>query len=381
MNNRELYDHKRSDTIKWIVAFALIVVLLAGMIGAWVVLFQENPAEDVPVEDELPVVEGEDLPVIDNEGNELSSEMANAMPMGMTFRTAASLAAAPAAQSETYDSVKLTATVKPDSAADKSVDWAVVFVNPSSEWASGKTVTDYVTVTPSSDGSTTATVKCLQPFGEQVKITVTSRMNKEATASCTVDFAARPVKFLVGGFRIFGKVTPFFTAPADKVLTIEPMVASSANLDDYTTNTTPTLSCIETTAHTTGSVEIKDFRVEEKASAGFYQALKNLSIAAPTNDYTDAFIEPIPGTIVCSMALQYIWLTGSEEEDPDSIDHINRINTALMNCSSNEYDIEFRVTVETNIGTYVHSVKTKVNRSSSVFGVENIQLSNSNIVI
>lgn len=90
-----------------------------------------------------------------------------------------------------YEPVTLTATVLPETATDKTVDWAVAFVNPSSEWASGKTVTDYVTVTPSSDGSTTATVQCLEDFGAQIVVTATSRDNPEATAQCTVDFAKR----------------------------------------------------------------------------------------------------------------------------------------------------------------------------------------------
>ena len=61
----------------------------------------------------------------------------------------------------------LTATVEPVDAMDKSVDWSIAFVNPTSAWASGKTVTDYVTVTPTEDGALTATVTNLQAFGEQ----------------------------------------------------------------------------------------------------------------------------------------------------------------------------------------------------------------------
>ena len=56
----------------------------------------------------------------------------------------------------------LTATVEPANAVNKAVDWTIVFVDPSSEWATGKTVTDYVTLTPQADGSTVATVQCLQ---------------------------------------------------------------------------------------------------------------------------------------------------------------------------------------------------------------------------
>ena len=76
-------------------------------------------------------------------------------------------------------------------ASNKAVDWAVSFVNPSSAWATGKTVTDYVTVTPTADGALTANVECLQAFGEQIKVTVTSRNNAEATATCLVDYAER----------------------------------------------------------------------------------------------------------------------------------------------------------------------------------------------
>ena len=93
------------------------------------------------------------------------------------------------AQAET--AYTLTATVLPEKASNKAVDWAVSFVNPASAWATGKTVTDYVTVTPTADGALTANVECLQAFGEQIKVTVTSRNNAEATATCLVDYAER----------------------------------------------------------------------------------------------------------------------------------------------------------------------------------------------
>ena len=97
--------------------------------------------------------------------------------------------------SDTESTYVLTATVEPNYAANKAVDWSVAFVNASSEWATGKTVTDYVTVTPESDGALKATVKCLKAFGEQIKVTVTSRDNAEASASCLIDYKQK----LAGG--------------------------------------------------------------------------------------------------------------------------------------------------------------------------------------
>lgn len=128
-------------------------------------------------------------PVTDENGEQLPSDETIPMPKAMVFSSSAALDGTEAA----YDSVTLTATVKPDDATNKSVDWSVEFVNPASEWAVGKTVTDYVTITPLSDGSTTAELNCLQAFGEQIKVVVKSRQNESAKAECTVDFAKRVI--------------------------------------------------------------------------------------------------------------------------------------------------------------------------------------------
>lgn len=187
MENYELKRHQKSDVIKWIIAFALIFVLLAGLIGTWVVLFEDDaPEEESPAQTETVVTDGE--------GNAMESGKVYAMPANMVF------AATAAEPSDAKDGITLKATIDPDTAANQNVDWSVSFVNPSSSWASGKTVTDYVTVTPTSDGALTATVQCLKAFGEQIKITVTSRANEYATAECTVDYARRITDFTFYSF-------------------------------------------------------------------------------------------------------------------------------------------------------------------------------------
>lgn len=89
------------------------------------------------------------------------------------------------------DAVRLTATITPASASIQTVDWSVAWVNASSTWASGKNVTDYVSITPTEEGALTADVQCLQAFGEQVQVTVTSRDKPDIKANCTVDYAKR----------------------------------------------------------------------------------------------------------------------------------------------------------------------------------------------
>ena len=49
-----LYEHKRSDKVKWIISFLLIFVLLVGLIGAWALLLEERFAakEEAPQQEE-----------------------------------------------------------------------------------------------------------------------------------------------------------------------------------------------------------------------------------------------------------------------------------------------------------------------------------------
>ena len=101
---------------------------------------------------------------------------------------------ATAGVAENVDSAyTLTATVNED-ALDKRMEWSVAWKNAESTWAKGKTVTDYVTITPSEEGSLTATATCLKDFGEQIIITAKSVMNPNVFATCTVDYAKKIVK-------------------------------------------------------------------------------------------------------------------------------------------------------------------------------------------
>ena len=173
--NNELHKHKAADTIKWIVAFVLIiaimgaVVCLALQVGGVFDFFKKDDAlaEDVGVEDSL-----KDAFVLNPVNTKYVKLLAAAAP------------------GTTYDEdmqVHLTATLEPENVDDKRVDWSIAFANPSSEWATGKTVTDYVKVTPTADGSLEADVQGLKAFGEQIIITCTARSNSEAKAICTVD--------------------------------------------------------------------------------------------------------------------------------------------------------------------------------------------------
>ena len=85
----------------------------------------------------------------------------------------------------------LTATVTPANASNQALDWSIAWVNEGNGWVSGKEVTDYVTVVPVTTGGKTATVTCLQGFGEQIKITVKAKSDESKFAMCTVDYTQK----------------------------------------------------------------------------------------------------------------------------------------------------------------------------------------------
>lgn len=191
-------QHVRSDRSKWAVtaiAILLIGVILAAILtngfkdgnpycwfghdydenGICIKCGAEKPAE-VQQETETPVENS-----LENGGMDITS-----IKSKDSLRLAVKRAAQTPAGENTY---VLTATINPDTADNKTVSWSVSWKNDSSDFATGKTVTDYVTVTPGEN--LTATVTCLQAFGEQIEVTVTSNDNSDASASCTVDYVER----------------------------------------------------------------------------------------------------------------------------------------------------------------------------------------------
>ena len=163
----------------------IISIILSGTfalaaIGLGIGIGLKKPAKD-PTADVV-VMPDEDI-VSDNDGNKLNDGDFHPMPTGMLF--------APSALANTQNeemTVNIVATITPNDAANKAVDWTVTFVNATSAWANGKTATDYITAEPTTDGALTVAITCKEAFGEQIKITVTSRDNPEASASCMVDY-------------------------------------------------------------------------------------------------------------------------------------------------------------------------------------------------
>lgn len=139
---------------------------------------------------ELPKIEEDVLTkiesgVTDGDGNKLEEDEVYAMPRNMVFSAPATLSDEGISE-QSLTSVTVTATLEPVG-ANEPVDWSVAFQDEWFSWTSGKIVTDYVTVTPTTDGSLTATVRFLQIFKDSIILTCSLRSDSSIKAKCVID--------------------------------------------------------------------------------------------------------------------------------------------------------------------------------------------------
>ena len=80
----------------------------------------------------------------------------------------------------------VTAVVEPVGAP---ISWSLSWNDKDSSWATGKDVSNYITLNKQSDLSITLLV--WKDFGEQIILTCSSVLNSNVSASCTIDYAKR----------------------------------------------------------------------------------------------------------------------------------------------------------------------------------------------
>lgn len=144
-----------------IIVMTMLLVILAAVVSVAIVI--ENKSNVIAIGDDV---------VLDNGVHN--------MPKNLVFAMANTADA-----QFTEKSVKLTATVKPDHATNKILNWSVVWQNPNSEWASGKNINDYLTI---SNDKLNATLTCKMPFSEKAIIIAQAADNANAKATCVVDY-------------------------------------------------------------------------------------------------------------------------------------------------------------------------------------------------
>ena len=348
----ELYAHKRSDKVKWVVSFLLIFVLLAGFIGAWVLLLK--PEKTAPEQ------EGGGAVITEGEGNGIKL-----MSVKISPENYAEYGISPLADT----AYQLTATIVPENATDKTVDWAIAWAvppqhsggtigdeDPGSVWAMGKTVTDYVTVTPTSDGALTANVECLKDFGAQVKVTVTSRDNSEVKANCLVDYTQK----LQGVKATFG-----FTVLTDGMTKSFDLSQSGQPIESWTFDYTTSAYTIEDHYVTMVTLSFSEEGVsalESAIGAEFTWENDNISGGMPAFDKT--FFDRV-----------FVTADGAVSENAEQY---NKLVAAL---SSGVTLFEAEVFTAGDYGTKTDVYEIKVVSDGLKIRVEDMELDDTNIIL
>ncbi len=171
---------KKGAGLRVFAVISAVLVVSAGVMGAFQHFTPYKIVTPKEQEQEQPLPTQPD--VTDENGNELASGTVYAMPASLAYAVPTSESA------QASEGVTIQATVLPEYATNKALTWSLAFANPSSAWANGKNVNDYVKVEVNGGDSTIVTVSCLAPFGERIILTAQSVSNPEVTASCNVEF-------------------------------------------------------------------------------------------------------------------------------------------------------------------------------------------------
>ena len=279
----------------------------------------------------------------------------------------------------------LTATIEPSNASNRAVDWSVEFVDPSSEWATGKTVTDYVTVTPTSDGALTATVSNLGEFGEQIKVTVTSRDNSAAYASCTVDYAKR----IKSAYLVDGSGAPVGQNGADWVTGLHDNFTETyiPQYMSYTVNYTYSDYTVEDTFTMTASAQL---------NAEFLSGLSSYvnSHASEETQFAVAILGALSGeqknpintgnswyyTASASGFLSLFYANYSQPSEAAKKQALNMLADYVKSLSSGKTDaVEYEVTFTGTHSTYTLSFTQVLSGAEMTYAVTGVELNEDNL--
>ena len=156
--------NSKINNLKYIAAISIVIILAIATLAIACIGCTNSDLPD------------SSFNITDGDGNVLSGDKVYDMPRQINF-TAAALAANPAGVS-----IQIQATVYPDNAANKAVDWSVAWAN-----GSDSDIASYIRVTPTADGSTTAMVTCFAAFSNDIHVIVTTR-DGGYQATCVIKF-------------------------------------------------------------------------------------------------------------------------------------------------------------------------------------------------
>lgn len=281
-------------------------------------------------------------------------------------------------------SITLTATVYPESAIDKTVNWSAAFADPSSAWASGKNVYDYISVKPTSDGALTAVVSAVQPFGEQIIISVVCRANAKVKASCTVDYGKRLAKKIsivadIDNFNLILKdavsdstTVHSLSCPGLALTALQRYVEASLCVDGPL--------AFDKKVENFGEVYTKGFsndviiKYEYFLSPGLFSALSAQGFEPAQNVKYRSILPPTMFDLFEDMTGTF--QTVSSDNFENAQEWIYGFFVAVKN-NSDLYDFKYRVHVETDFEQRVFEFLFLFDRNDSIFKPDSVSMSDS----
>lgn len=298
----------------------------------------------------------------------------------------------------------ITASVTPADAFDPEVDWSVAWANSSSAWASGKTVTNYVTVTPTSDGALTANVECLQAFGEQVIVTATSRDNPSVEGSCTADYMQRylgtetKLSFVNSLYYDLGSVVTYMDKVGSANMPNKSGSSNNTNTVYSPKNSIEYTACLSDTYTLPFDFGDITFHYYLKLNSSFASALKSENSSfTDSNMATDWVLfdsssgliaseshgEFLSSTQYTAIDYYYVLCNPLRSAVAQGVYYFsaNQLNAFLRAAKDiSDYHFEVKVVVEADGESYETVSKVKFNASSLNVSVTGISLDESNLV-
>lgn len=367
--NNEFYQHKKSDTIKWVITFVSIILLTAAVIGlrAYIAGVVDTKSSDVTdVGNEEAAVEKDDLTTV---------EIVNSERMLLSTTKYMREATSPGAKASS--GYKVTATVLPEG-ADQNLIWTCSFVDPDNYWVNDLQVDaeDFVVIESENAENTVVYISAYSPFGAQIKVTATSVKNPDVSAYILVDYMQRLdseqlLDTIAGGF--------FVGEPSSDGINLVTGIVYDTADNMASMYYTPVEMARLTLQWGTLEPDFLEARYSLNISSEFIEALNAQGLALETLDSYYFGIDEIPAALIINTI-------AGEEIIPDldaaivNKDKINAFNRAAASMG-NKVAFTLEIEVSTFIETETFFFDFAFESNSVVIYPAAIEFDKTNIVL
>lgn len=215
----------------------------------------------------------------------------------------------------------IKATIRPETATNKAVDWSVSWGDTSETG----NVNEYVTVTPTAEGSLEATVTCYKAFNGEIIITVTTR-ESGYMANCVVTYVGIPTDIEISGE--ISPVNDFYSLGVGKT---------------YTYNLTPTnhigsigseFNNLSITLMGEGSIKVgKCYHYITSNTDDWYEdTIKTISVDSIKDEILEVAISNGKLTITTKKSIESYYKSSQRMDGGRTISYVDRYKESVGEC-------------------------------------------------